>query len=233
MTIGVTDPMRDAETFERYAALLRRWIPDAEVQILSCVTGTFMEIERCDALLLTGGGDIHPKFYSRDEDVVLANEIRIGRDLFEFDIIREAMERSLPVMGVCRGMQVFNVAMGGSLIPDIERAGFPSHRRPGSGERLHEVAVTRGSLLNLVSGASGGTVNSSHHQAVDEVGRGLRVAARAPDGIIEALEWEQPAGKPYVMLVQWHPERMSDTEGPFARNLVERFAAEAKEVRMP
>jgi len=231
MTIGISDPMRDAATFERYAALVRKWVPDAEVQMLSCVTGTFAEIEQCDALLLTGGGDVHPKFYSRDEDVILAKEIKIGRDLFEFDIIREAMERALPVMGICRGMQVFNVAMGGSLLPDIETAGYPSHRRTDSGERLHGVAVTRGSLLNLVAGVSEGTVNSSHHQAVDAVGRGLRVAARAPDGVIEALEWEQPAGKPYVMLVQWHPERMGDTDGPFARKLMERFAAEAKEVR--
>jgi len=232
MTIGITDPMRDADTFERYAALVRRWIRGAEVQILSCVTGTFMEIGRCDALLLTGGGDVHPKFYSRDEDVVMAKEIKIGRDLFEFDIIREAMERALPVMGICRGMQVFNVALGGSLIPDIEHAGYPSHRRTGPGERLHGVAVERGSLLHIVTGALEGTVNSSHHQAVDAVGKGLRVAARAADGIVEALEWEQPAGKPYVMLVQWHPERMDPGEGPFAGKLMERFAAEASEVRM-
>jgi len=232
VTIGVTDPMRDTATFEQYAALVRRCIPDAEIQMLSCVTGTFSEIERCDALLLTGGGDVHPKFYSRDEDIVLAQEVKIGRDLFEFDVIREAMERALPVMGICRGMQVFNVAMGGSLVPDLERAGFPPHRRTESGERLHGVAVTRGSLLNIVSGVSEGTVNSTHHQAVDAVGKGLRVAARAPDGVIEALEWEQPAGKPYIMLVQWHPERMSGTEGPFAQKLIERFAAEAKEVRM-
>ncbi|HUI11193.1 MAG TPA: gamma-glutamyl-gamma-aminobutyrate hydrolase family protein [Bacteroidota bacterium] len=232
MTIGITDPMRRAETFEEYAALVRRWIPDAEIQILSCVTGTFSEIERCDGLVLTGGGDIHPKFYSRDEDVVFAREVKIPRDLFEFDIIRESLERSLPVMGICRGMQVFNVAMGGSLFPDIELAGYPSHRRPESGERLHGVEVTRGSLLNLIAGVSGGTVNSSHHQGVDAVGKGLRVAARSGDGIIEALEWEQPSGKPYLMLVQWHPERMSEAEGPFARNLMERFAAEAKAVRM-
>ena len=231
MIIGITDPMRDAATFEKYAALARKWIPGVEVQILSCVTGTFSEIGRCDALLLTGGGDIHPKFYSRDEDVALAREVKIGRDLFEFDVIREAMERGMPVMGICRGFQVFNVAMGGSLLPDIEAAGLPSHRREDESDRMHGVKVVKGSLLHAITGETEGTVNSSHHQAVDAVGRGLRVAARSDDGIIEALEWEEPAGKPFLMLVQWHPERLGEKEAPFSRNLIERLASEARVVR--
>ncbi|HTY58666.1 MAG TPA: gamma-glutamyl-gamma-aminobutyrate hydrolase family protein [Bacteroidota bacterium] len=231
MIIGITDPMRDAATFEGYAALARKWIPGVEVQILSCVTGTFSEIGRCDALLLTGGGDIHPKFYSRDEDVALAREVKIGRDLFEFDVIREAMERGIPVLGICRGFQVFNVAMGGSLLPDIEAAGLPSHRREDERDRMHGVRVVKGSLLHSITGETEGTVNSSHHQAVDAVGRGLKVAARSDDGVIEALEWEEPAGKPFLMLVQWHPERLGETEAPFSRNLIERLAAEARVVR--
>ncbi len=231
MIIGITDPMRDPATYEMYAALARQWISGAEVQILSCVSGTFSEIDRCDALLLTGGGDVHPKFYSRDEDAHLAREVKIGRDMFEFDIIREAMERGMPVMGICRGAQVFNVAMGGSLIPDLEAAGFSSHRRGDAPERLHGVNIIEGSVLNGIVGVTKGTVNSSHHQAVEAVGRGLRVAARSDDGIIEALEWENPAGKPFLLLVQWHPERMSDTAGPFSRNLIERLASEVRAVR--
>jgi len=231
MIIGITDPMEEAATYERYCALIRRWVPGAEAQILSCVTGTFSEIDRCDALLLTGGGDVHPKFYGRDEDVTLARGVKVGRDLFEFDIIREAMGRGMPVMGICRGMQVFNVAMGGSLIPDIEAAGFVSHRRGDAPERLHRVNVTKGSLLNGIAGVTEGTVNSSHHQSVGTVGRGLCVSARSEDGIIEALEWQDRAGKPFVLLVQWHPERMSDTSGRFSRNLVERLASEVKGVQ--
>ncbi len=231
MIIGITDPMRDAATYEKYAALARKWIPGAEDQVLSCVTGTFSEIERCDALLLTGGGDVHPKFYSRDEDASLAREVKIGRDLFEFDIIREAMERGMPVMGICRGLQVFNVAMGGSLIPDIETAGRASHRKGEEGERTHGVKVVKGSLLHGITGAMEGTVNTSHHQAADAVGRGLRVSARSDDGIIEALEWEEPAGRPFLLLVQWHPERMNDAPHPFAKNLIERLASEARAVR--
>jgi putative glutamine amidotransferase len=232
MIIGVTDPMRDEATYQMYADFGRRSVPGADIQMLSCVTGTFSEIERCDALLLTGGGDVHPKFYSRDEDAALAREVKIGRDLFEFDIIREAMERGMPVLGICRGAQVFNVAMGGTLVADLEAAGFPSHRRSGAPERTHGVKVTNGSLLAGITGVKEGTVNSSHHQAVDAVGRGLRVAARSEDGVIEALEWDEPAGKPFVLLVQWHPERMNDAAGPFSRNLMERLAAEARAVRV-
>ncbi len=231
MIIGITDPMRDAATYGRYADLARKWIPGAEAQILSCITGTFSEIERCDALILSGGGDVHPKFYSRDEDAELARDVKIGRDLFEFDLIREAMERGIPVLGICRGAQVFNVAMGGSLIPDIETAGFTTHRRGNEPEWLHGVKVTNGSVLGGITGVTEGTVNSSHHQAVDAVGRGLCVAARSDDGIIEALEWEKPAGKPFVMLVQWHPEKMNEGSAPFSRNLVERLALEARAVR--
>jgi len=231
MIIGITDPMHDAATYGRYAELVRKWIPGAEDQILSCITGTFSEIERCDALILSGGGDVHPKFYSRDEDADLARDVKIPRDLFEFDLIREAMERGIPVLGICRGAQVFNVAMGGSLVPDIEAAGYAAHRRGDEPERLHGVMVTKGSLLGGITGVAEGTVNSSHHQAVDAVGRGLCVAARSDDGIIEALEWEKPGGKPFVMLVQWHPEKMNEGSAPFARDLVERLALEARAVR--
>jgi putative glutamine amidotransferase len=138
----------------------------------------------------------------------------------------------MPVLGICRGAQVFNVAMGGSLIPEIETAGFRSHRLGDDPGGVHGVSVMDGSVLLGVVGVKEGTVNSSHHQAVDAVGRGLRVAARSDDGIIEALEWDDPAGKPFVLLVQWHPERMGDTAGPFSRNLVERIASEVRAVRM-
>jgi len=231
MIIGITDPMRDAATYAKYAELARRWIPDAKDQILSCMTGTFSEIEKCDALILSGGGDVHPKFYSREEDADIARDVKIGRDLFEFDLIREAMERGIPVLGICRGAQVFNVAMGGSLIPDIEAAGFASHRRGEEPERLHGVKVTEGSVLGGITGVAEGTVNSTHHQAVDAVGRGLCVAARSDDGIIEALEWEKPGGKPFVMLVQWHPEKMNEGSAPFSGKLIERLALEARAVR--
>jgi putative glutamine amidotransferase len=196
------------------------------------VTGTFSEIARCDGLVIAGGGDVHPKFYGKQEAVDIAKDVRIGRDLFEFDVIREAMERNIPTLGICRGAQVFNVAMGGTLIPDIESAGHPSHRKGDAIERLHHVRVAARSRLAGIVGVESGEVNTYHHQAVEKPGNGLRVAATSDDGIPEALEWEDPAGRPFVLLVQWHPERMGDTESPFARNIIECFAAEVRAAKI-
>jgi len=225
MVIGITDPMRDEATYANYVAFVKRWMPGAKTQMLSCVTGTFSEIERCQAVILSGGGDVHPKFYGVEEQTDLAKEVSIGRDLFEFDIIRELMERRLPALAICRGTQVFNVAMGGTLILDIEAAGFASHRRGDVPERLHGVRVVEGTLLHTTVGKASGMVNTSHHQAVETPGRGLAVSARSDDNIIEALEWAEPAGKPFLLLLQWHPERMTDSASPFAKNIMKKFAA--------
>jgi len=227
MIIGITDPMRDGAAYENYATFVRRWIPGVEIQMLSCVSGNFSEISRCDGIVLSGGGDVHPKFYDREEALVVAKEVSIGRDLFEFDIIREAMERNLPMLGICRGAQVFNVAMGGSLLPDVEEAGFGVHRSAGGKDQMHGVGIEPGTLLHAIAGCASGTVNSSHHQAADKIGRGLRVSGTSDDGVVEGLEWENAQGKPFVLLVQWHPERMPEGESPFAKNIMTRFAAEA------
>lgn len=226
MIIGITDPMRDSTGFASYENFVRRWIPQGEIQMLSCVTGNFSEINHCDGVVLVGGGDVHPKFYDREDALSLASSVSIGRDLFEFDIIRESMDRNLPMLGICRGVQVFNVAMGGSLLPDIPGAGYASHRSEEGVENIHGITVEPETLLRRVVECDSGNVNSYHHQAADRIGRGLRVSGRSGDGIVEGLEWENAAGKPFVLLVQWHPERMRDVDSPFARNLMTRFAAE-------
>jgi putative glutamine amidotransferase len=132
------------------------------------------------------------------------------------------------VLGICRGAQLYNVAMGGTLIPDLETAGYASHKNGDAAEGSHGVTLEPGSLLHTTVGCTSGQVNTYHHQAADKVGRGLRVAARSDDGVIEALEWEQPEGRPFLLLVQWHPERLSDVHSPFAKILMERFGTEIK-----
>ncbi|HXX62438.1 MAG TPA: gamma-glutamyl-gamma-aminobutyrate hydrolase family protein, partial [Bacteroidota bacterium] len=111
------------------------------------------------------------------------------------------------------------------------RAGYSNHRGGKGADLTHGVTVEEGSILREIVGCARGTINTLHHQAVDKIGKGLRACARAEDGIIEALEWADPAGKSYVMLVQWHPERFEDPASPFARNLVERLAREVKGLR--
>jgi putative glutamine amidotransferase len=228
MVIGITDPMHDEESYARYVMLVKRWMPQAETQILSLSHGNFSLMDKCDAMVLSGGGDVHPKFYGREDAATYAREVSVARDLFEFDLIHRAIELHRPVLGICRGLQVFNVAMGGTIIPDIETAGFPGHEKRGEAEHFHDVSIVPGTLLHGIVGITKGSVNTSHHQGVDTPGKGLLVSARSDDGIVEATEWKEPAGRPFVLLVQWHPERMDAVSSPFAKNIMERFAAEAR-----
>jgi putative glutamine amidotransferase len=146
------------------------------------------------------------------------------RDDFERTLLDRALGRRIPVLGICRGMQLANVCFGGTLIPDIEEAGFPAHRSKGQGtECSHPIVVPTESWLRNISGTENGMVNSSHHQAVGTPGSGLRVAARAADGIIEALEMSEGNREQFFLLVQWHPERMGRSENPFSRRLLEVF----------
>jgi putative glutamine amidotransferase len=206
----------------RYPAWLRQWIPEADIRVLSCTQQNAGMLDACAGLVLSGGYDIDPRLYHRGDVLHLTPDVHQERDAFELKVLEAAMRRRMPVLGICRGMQLFNVFLGGSLIPDIELAGYANHRGDG-GDRRHGIIIEPGSRLQKITGLDAGEVNSSHHQAVDVVGRGLRIAARSADGIIESLEWQSPAGEGHLQLVQWHPERMDDTDNPLTRNLIHQF----------
>lgn len=231
MRIAITDPGSDLGAFDRYAGWVRRWIPRAEISHLAYEGWDGDTFDVCDGLLLTGGGDVHPRYYGRLDALELARNVDERRDAFEFSLAGRALSLEIPVLGVCRGAQVFAVARGGTLIPDIERAGHPSHRRNGTIDSIHGVGVEAGSMLAEIVGGLNGTVNSSHHQSVDDPGEDLTIVARSDDGVAEALEWREPAHRPYLLLVQWHPERMTDPMSQFARNIMVRFALEVEAAR--
>jgi gamma-glutamyl-gamma-aminobutyrate hydrolase PuuD len=158
-----------------------------------------------DGVLLTGGGDIISLAYG--EEPHLASKLRDPtRDEMELEVTRRALERELPVLGICRGVQVLNVALGGTLIQDVpsQVAGAVQHYSAGLDTvLLHTVAIEEDSLLARVMGTTSTAVNSWHHQAVKEVGRGLRVNCRARDGVIEGLESVDGRS---ILGVQFHPE---------------------------
>jgi len=164
-------------------------------------------VEDCDALVLSGGVDIHPSFYGGGLDYASRPEVwRTERDAFEKAALEWAWSAGKPVLGVCRGLQLINVCSGGTLVQDLGVRGGETHQNTPE-DKEHGVSIEEGSLLYEISGG-GGWINSAHHQAIDRLGQGLRVNCHAEDGVIEGIEWASPEGRPFMLAVQWHPERM-------------------------
>ena len=163
-----------------------------------------------DGLLLTGGGDIHPDNFGEPYHPSL-KYVNEARDELEIPLCQKAIEDDLPVFGICRGIQVMSVAMGGSLYQDIHaeyRQDALIHTQVDNEDSRHKIAVTD-SLLNKLIGKRTDEVNSSHHQAVKDIGEGFVVTAHSTeDSVIEAIE--NPS-KGFVLGVQYHPERMTQT----------------------
>ena len=161
-------------------------------------------LARVDALVLTGGPDIDPKRFGQEPHPAVYG-VQDAADEFEIALADIAVSRGMPVLAICRGIQILNVARGGNLFQHIpENPGVPAHGEPGvaGGARIHEIELARDSLTAEVCGATRITVSCHHHQALDSLGDGLEVVARASDGIIEAIEL--PGS--FVLAVQWHPE---------------------------
>ena len=177
-----------------------------------------------DGVLLTGGGDVDPALFGA-EAVPEVYGVDPARDAWEIAVVRAART---PVLGVCRGAQVLNVAAGGSLVLHLPEASDPGHReRERRGEIVHAVEVAAGARLHAITGAQDIGVNTLHHQAVDRVGDGLVVTARAPDGVVEAIEADDD--RP-VLGVQWHPELLThiDVHAALFRWLVQTSARGAR-----
>jgi putative glutamine amidotransferase len=178
-------------------------------------------VERCDGILMTGGDDIDPKLYAKD----LPDELRktVGpvepdRDTWETVMIGEIFQRQKPLFGICRGHQMLNVALGGTLIVDIGlQVPKPlNHRRMDKKmEPVHEVNIAAGSLLREITGEETLGVNSTHHQAIGRLAEPLRSVATSSDGVIEAVELKEPGTLPFLLTVQFHPERLIDKNKAF------------------
>jgi putative glutamine amidotransferase len=187
---------------------------DAAASVLDSVSG----------LVLTGGEDVDPARYGeqRHEKV---RSVNVARDATEAALVEEARARGTPVLAICRGIQILNVALGGTLIQDIPsqcRTDIDHDDEGARNSRTHEVDVEPGSLIARAVGSEHLSVNSFHHQSVKRVADGMKVTARSPDGVIEGIESAEDDW--WVMAVQWHPEEMTDSAEPWDRGLFKAFA---------
>ena len=173
-------------------------------------------VSRCDGVLMTGGDDINPKLYQKSLSAELKKTLELAtaeRDNTDLLVIKEVLRQNKPFFAICRGMQLMNIAMGGTMYVDIplQVPAASRHSRPDLKDKIvHPMAVAKGSLLQQITGKNNFGVNSSHHQAIKDLAIGLQVTGRAPDGIIEALELspENQSMLPWFLGVQFHPERL-------------------------
>ncbi len=198
-----TDPSQHGN----YVTWLRSLRKDVDIRFVTNEGEAEETMAVAEGLLLPGGVDPDPSLYGR-EDARNLCEVHAQRDAIELLSIKIAVERGLPILGICRGLQIATVAFGGTLIPDLPSVGYDGHHRLGNNDRLHEIVIERDTLLEAISGERTGTVNSAHHQGVELIPPRFAVSARSADGLPEALEWAQPLGKPFLLLLHWHPERL-------------------------
>ena len=199
--------------------------------VLPPIVGAAEEMARgIDGLLLTGGSDLEPGYYGEEPlpklDVTLPE-----RDTFEMAVLEHALQRGVPVFGICRGMQVLNVALGGTLYQDLPSQledGSIAHRQQmPKWQWTHEVEVNDSSEVAKITQSTDLRVNSYHHQAIKGLADGLVAVAHASDGVIEAVEYRDLSER-WLVGVQWHAEAMRDTLGPEHRNLFEAHVAAAE-----
>jgi putative glutamine amidotransferase len=185
-------------------------------------------IEDIAGLVLTGGEDIDPRHFGQAAHPANGAP-HAARDASELALARRALDQRIPTLAICRGAQIMNVALGGTLVQDIssQHDGTINHDPHQRTKRVHRVSVDPASRLARVVGATSIITNSSHHQSIDAVASGLRVVARSEDGIVEGIE---ATDEDWWMLgVQWHPEELTETAEDWDRRLFSAFADAVRE----
>lgn len=175
-------------------------------------------------LVLSGGEDVDPSHYGAERHPATGSAHR-DRDACELELARWAQRRSVPTLAICRGVQLLNVSLGGTLIQDIptQVPDAELHDDAPRDARVHDIRIASDSELARALGATSIRVNSIHHQALDRVADGLRVTASASDGVIEGVEWSDSDW--WALGVQWHPEELTRTTEEWDRRLFHAFAA--------
>jgi putative glutamine amidotransferase len=233
INIGITD----CSKFQNY----KEWFADQPgVAVIQLAYHLDSDVNLCDGILFTGGTDIHPGFYgSKKKDYIgHPEQFDEKRDEFEISVFESTQKRDIPVLAVCRGLQLVNCILGGTLKQNLGFALNRIHCAERSlidprvkNDKAHGVNIEPGTIISEIAGVERSVVNSAHHQAVNKLGSRLKVNCRSDDGTVEGLEWEDKSGNPFLLAVQWHPERMSRFQlenSPLSKKIRERFIDEIK-----
>lgn len=209
--VGVTPYMRD--NGERYVPEgYIKGIEDVgcEPLVIDYMTVKVEElpgiVEKLDAMLFSGGVDVDPRIYNEEDWPEAGRHVK-ERDDIETALCRMLADTDMPVLGICRGLQICNAALGGSLIqhvPKIYGDAFKHQQKEGDPDFIHPVAITPGSRVAEIFGNTDFMVDSYHHQCADRIAKGFKVTGKAPDGVVEAIEYD---GERFFLLLQWHPEK--------------------------
>ena len=203
-----------------------------EIITLSPLHTDLQGIPDFDGIVLSGGIDMHPKYY-RSNITGYPNaplHFHEKRDEFEMAVFEISQQNNIPLLGVCRGMQLVNCMLGGTLIQDIGPVANAIHRY-GQNDKAHGINIVPGTLLHEITEVERNVANSAHHQAINTLGKGLVINCTSDDGIIEGVEWANKENKSFFLGVQWHPERMYKLhlgESPASKNIRDRFIKEIK-----
>jgi putative glutamine amidotransferase len=216
------------------AGTYEKWLKTASPDVIiinmygNSIDSALSLLSTCSGLLLTGGEDVNPARYGKLNELSKCEVIDNYRDSLEFALINKAILVKMPLFGICRGAQILNVALGGTLFTDIPTDVGTSviHRSTTNNGSPHLVTINKKSILYKLTGISRDTVNSYHHQSIDKVAQGYIITARSDNGVAEAIEPDMPDGKAFIMAVQFHPEKptlKSEISKPLADNFIKQI----------
>ena len=227
INIGITST---EASYENYPI----WIKgnDANINIIKLNQDNIADLDLCSALVLSGGIDTYPKLYHnpRMQYPNGPNEFNIVRDHLEMELLKRSQEKNMPLLAICRGMQLVNVYYGGNLLQDLEESNKSNHRKMNGIDGTHPIKIEKNSFIYAICQTDTGIINSAHHQGLDKIPANLRVTGWSDDGVAEVLEKKDNKNSAFFLAVQWHPERLAkeDALNPFTKNIRLRFIEAAK-----